>query len=102
METRKIFQEKAKDTIDFVFDNIEKLEAKTHHMTETMKMKMGPQLENLKIKRMELEKEFKHLKEATAESWEDAKLGFEKSADIMHKQIDKMREHFRNQEKSTV
>ena len=96
METREVFQEKATKTINFIFDSIEVLENRIHHFSDDMKIKFAPQLENLKVRKVELEKELNHLKEATSESWEDAKMGFEKSSDIMHHQLEKMREHFKN------
>lgn len=93
---REEFQEQAKQKIDDIFRKIDELEVKKEAASESVKEKIGEQIEALKQKKNDLLEKFDNLKEASAESWEDLKEAFTESTEVFWHKITGIKKHFRD------
>ncbi len=73
---REEFKEKAKKSIDDLFLQIEKLEAKMHKAKADAKLKYKDEIDELKQKKAEMQ----GLLDKVEDKWEDVKLAFNESA----------------------
>jgi 5'-3' exonuclease len=74
------FREKAKQSIDEIFDKIEELKAKKDEAKAELVGKYEEQIAELEAKRDELQSKYDQLIDAAEDKWEDVKGAFTESA----------------------
>ncbi len=77
---REEFKQKAKQAIDDVFSEIEKLELKMSKARADAKVKYADDIENLKKKKAEMESLYNKLENNVEEKWEEIRTAFIESA----------------------
>lgn len=98
MEKEK-FRKKAKETVDDIFNRIEKLEQKRNHVSSSMKAKYDEQIAALKAKYTEMENQYKELELSSGQAWQDTKEKFSESADYFKAGLAKIGEIFEADER---
>jgi phage host-nuclease inhibitor protein Gam len=77
---REEFKQKAKESIDDLFAEIEKLEAKMSKAKADAKVKYAGELETLRQKKAEMESLYDKLENTVGEKWEEIRTAFVESA----------------------
>jgi SMC interacting uncharacterized protein involved in chromosome segregation len=77
---REEFKGKAKQSIDELFSQIEKLEAKMKQAKEDAKIKYKDEIEELKQKKAEMQDVLDKVEDAVEDKWEEVKAAFNESA----------------------
>jgi SMC interacting uncharacterized protein involved in chromosome segregation len=77
---REEFKEKAKQGIDELFVQIEKLEAKMKQASADAKIKYKDEIDELKQKKAEMQGVLDKLENAVEDKWEEVKAAFNESA----------------------
>jgi chromosome segregation ATPase len=77
---REEFKQKAKQSIDDLFNRIEKLEAKMDKAKADAKLKYKAELDELKLKKADMQSKYDKLENAVEEKWEEVKNAFIESA----------------------
>lgn len=70
------FKQKAKDQIDHLFHQIDELEKKKDHASDSAKRQYEQTLADLKSRRQDLEAKYDDLTQASDEKWEEVKSAF--------------------------
>ena len=77
---REEFKQKAKQSIDDIFARIEQLEAKMDKAKADAKGKYKDEIEELKLKKADLQSKYEKLENAVEDKWEEVKNAFIESA----------------------
>lgn len=77
---REEFKGKAKQSIDELFVQIEKLEAKMKQAKEDAKIKYKDEIEELKQKKAEMQSVLDKVEDVVEDKWEEVKAAFNESA----------------------
>ena len=77
---REEFKEKAKQSIDDLFVQIEKLEAKMKKAKADAKVKYKTEIDELKQKKAEMQNVLDKVENAVEDKWEEVKAAFSESA----------------------
>ena len=73
------FREKAKNQIDAIFDELDRLREKKSKVESESKREYEQRIQELEDKKTELQSNYENLKETTEEKWDDAKHACESS-----------------------
>lgn len=73
------FREKAKSQIDEIFDELDRLRDKKNKMEAEGKFEYEKRIQELEIKKRELESSYKNLKTASEDKWSEAIDAWESS-----------------------
>lgn len=87
---RAAVKERARQSIDTVFDEIKKLEAKKDNISTEAAVRVNRELETLKSKKGELEEKYKALETVSEEKWSQAKEDFSASMDSFKNGVSKL------------
>lgn len=87
---RAAVKERARQSIDTVFDAIKKLESKKENISTEAAVKVNREIEALKGKKRELEERYKALETVSKEKWGQAKEDFTASLESFKKGVDKL------------
>jgi hypothetical protein len=77
---REEFKEKAKQSIDDLFIQIEKLEAKMKQAKADAKVKYKDEIDELRQKKAEMQSVLDKVENAVEDKWEEVKAAFNESA----------------------
>ncbi len=89
------FKEKAKRSIDDLFDKIEELDSKKEKASEKMKAEYNENIANIKVMRADLLEKYKALEHASAENWEEKKAVFNSSMESLKEGFSKLANIFK-------
>lgn len=87
-------REEAKESIDKLFDELDKLEAKKEEAEDAAKAEYADKITDLKLKQKELELKYKALADSSDETWKDAKKDFNASVESFKTGLSKLKSLF--------
>lgn len=90
-------RENAKKRIDQLFDKLNKLEENFKNASETRKLELKREMDELRDLKDDMQTKYDDLQQATQSSAKELKTAFEQTADIFKKRIDNIAQNFKRE-----
>lgn len=94
-------RENAKKRIDQLFDRLEDLEEKFKNASETRKLELKREMDEVRKLRDDLQTKYADLQQATESSAKEIKSAFEQSANIFRERLNNISQTFRRENKDS-